>query len=155
MKVCKRHHVNCSLSIILGKQINKFSSPWHFKGHVKKKKGEMIPPKAELLTSVISLLILALAWAVAKRIIVSKVRAVTGIVYKKRIEWKIEWRKNTRNTVSLLYFVFIERERNNNVNILSLFNHYLWVNSVLLHHAERIYDYKRGKAIVNQTNVSE
>lgn len=103
----------------------------------------MIPPKAELLTSVISLLILALAWAVAKRIIVSKVRAVTGIVYKKRIEWKIEWRKNTHNTVSLLYFVFIERERNNNVN------------SVLLHHAERIYDYKRGKAIINQTNVSE
>ena len=61
MKVCKRHHVNCSLSIILGKQINKFSSPWYFKGHAKKKKAEKIPPKTELLTSVISLLILALA----------------------------------------------------------------------------------------------
>ena len=50
----------------------------------------MIPPKTELLTSVISLLILALAWAVAKRIIVSKVRAVTGIVYKKK-NWMNNW----------------------------------------------------------------
>ena len=56
----------------------------------------MIPPKTELLTSVISLLILALAWAVAKRIIVSKVRAVTGIVYKKK-NWMKNWMtpKNT------------------------------------------------------------
>ena len=123
MKVCKRHHVNCSLSIILGKQINKFSSPWHFKGHAKKKKAEKIPPKTELLTSVISLLILALAWAVAKRIIVSKVRAVTGIVYKKK-NWMKNW-MTQHNTVFLLYFVLIERERKNNVNILLLFNHYL------------------------------
>ena len=143
MKVCKRHHVNCSLSIILGKQINKFSSPWHLKGHVKKKKGEMIPPKAELLTSVISLLILALAWAVAKRIIVSKVRAVTGIVYKKK-NWMKNW-MTQHNTVSLLYFVLIERERKNNLR----------VSPVLLHHKERVYDYKRGKAKINQTNVSE
>ena len=109
MKVCKRHHVNCSLSIILGKQINKFSSPWHFKGRAKKKKAEKIPPKTELLTSVISLLILALAWAVAKRIIVSKVRAVTGIVYKKK-NWMKNW-MTQHNTVFLLYFVLIERER--------------------------------------------
>ena len=153
MKVCKRHHVNCSLSIILGKQINKFSSPWHFKGHAKKKKAEKIPPKTELLTSVISLLILALAWAVAKRIIVSKVRAVTGIVYKKK-NWMKNW-MTQHNTVSLLYFVLIERERKNNVNILLLFNHYLRVSSVLLHHKERVYDYKRGKAKINQNNVSE
>ena len=153
MKVRKRHHVNCSLSIILGKQINKFSSPWHFKGHAKKKKAEKIPPKTELLTSVISLLILALAWAVAKRIIVSKVRAVTGIVYKKK-NWMKNW-MTQHNTVSLLYFVLIERERKNNVNILLLFNHYLRVSSVLLHHKERVYDYKRGKAKINQNNVSE
>lgn len=153
MKVCKRHHVNCSLSIILGKQINKFSSPWHFKGHAKKKKAEKIPPKAELLTSVISLLILALAWAVAKRIIVSKVRAVTGIVYKKK-NWMKNW-MTQHNTVSLLYFVLIERERKNNVNILLLFNHYLRVSSVPLHHKERVYDYKRGKAKINQNNESE
>ena len=153
MKVCKRHHVNCSLSIILGKQINKFSSPWHFRGHAKKKKAEKIPPKTELLTSVISLLILALAWAVAKRIIVSKVRAVTGIVYKKK-NWMKNW-MTQHNTVSLLYFVLIERERKNNVNILLLFNHYLRVSPVLLHHKERVYDYKRGKAKINQNNVSE
>ena len=153
MKVCKRHHVNCSLSIILGKQIYKFSSPWHFKGHAKKKKAEKIPPKTELLTSVISLLILALAWAVAKRIIVSKVRAVTGIVYKKK-NWMKNW-LTQHNTVSLLYFVLIEREKKYNVNILLLFNHYLRVSSVLLHHKERVYDYKRGKAKINQNNVSE
>ena len=113
----------------------------------------MIPPKAELLTSVISLLILALAWAVAKRIIVSKVRAVTGIVYKKK-NWMKNW-MTQHNTVSLLYFVLIERERKNNVNILLLFNHYLRVSSVLLHHKERVYDYKRGKAKINQNDVSE
>ena len=50
------------------------------------------------------------------------------------------------NTVSLLYFVLIEREKKYNVNILLLFNHYLRVSSVLLHHKERVYDYKRGKA---------
>ena len=113
----------------------------------------MIPPKTELLTSVISLLILALAWAVAKRIIVSKVRAVTGIVYKKK-NWMKNW-MTQHNTVSLLYFVLIERERKNNVNILLLFNHYLRVSPVLLHHKERVYDYKRGKAKINQNDVSE
>ena len=59
------------------------------------------------------------------------------------------------NTVSLLYFVLIERERKNNVNILLLFNHYLRVSSVPLHHKERVYDYKRGKAKINQNNESE